>query len=291
MSPRRSRTVMSPRLYRIRLRFCRELAALVTPTRRTPSIRARNSCVTWNAFGVRAILGHQQPAGEPGLDHVEARAGRRLRELAQMNEDIAVDLALQRRAASELAAEGRGAHSQRRSRALHDRTHRRHVDAERERNPEHAFVSDQADFERGGIVDRHDQRDEAVGGKIDVAEALPGRVEHVGKRELDTSRTRPASGAGRLSAAHRAGDCLRGRVGSVASIVSAAVDETRLSALGVIGARPDPRSRRRKRGPLTANGASVRRHRCPVCAPAHISAQRDESRRRRKKASETYLTT
>ena len=32
--------------------------------------------------GVRAILGHQQPAGEPRLDHVEARAGRRLRELA-----------------------------------------------------------------------------------------------------------------------------------------------------------------------------------------------------------------
>ncbi len=98
---------------------------------------------------MRAILRHQQPAGQPRLDHVEARAGRRLRELAQMNERIAVDLALQRLAAPEFAAEERGVHSQRRSRAAHDGTHGRHVDAERQRNPEHAFVADQADFERG----------------------------------------------------------------------------------------------------------------------------------------------
>jgi hypothetical protein len=30
---------------------------------------------------VRAILGHEQPAGEAGFNHVEAGAGRRLREL------------------------------------------------------------------------------------------------------------------------------------------------------------------------------------------------------------------
>src|SRR6202158_2816936 len=54
---------------------------------------------------VRAILGHQQPAGKPLLDHMKARAGRFLGELAQMDEDIAVNLALQRPAASEFATE------------------------------------------------------------------------------------------------------------------------------------------------------------------------------------------
>ena len=60
---------------------------------------------------MRAILGHQQPAGKPCLDHVESRTARGLRELAQMDEHIAVDLALQRRAAPEFAAEGCSAHS------------------------------------------------------------------------------------------------------------------------------------------------------------------------------------
>ena len=60
---------------------------------------------------VRAILGHQQPPGKPRLDHVEARTGCRLRELAQMDEDIAVNVALQRLAVSEFVAEGGGVHS------------------------------------------------------------------------------------------------------------------------------------------------------------------------------------
>ena len=42
---------------------------------------------------VRAILGHQQPAGEPRLDDVEPRTGRRLRQLAQDDADIPVHLA------------------------------------------------------------------------------------------------------------------------------------------------------------------------------------------------------
>src|SRR5206468_9498683 len=61
----------------------------------------------------------------------------------------------------------------------------RHVYAEHEWNPEHAFVSDQADFEGGRSVDRHDQRDEAPDGEIDMAEALPRLVKHLGKGELD----------------------------------------------------------------------------------------------------------
>ena len=43
--------------------------------------------------------------------------------------DVPVDPALQGLAASEFAAEGRGIHTQRGSRALHHGTHRRHVNA------------------------------------------------------------------------------------------------------------------------------------------------------------------
>ncbi len=38
-----------------------------------------------------AILGHQQPLGEPRLDDVEARARRRLGELSQTDDDVASD--------------------------------------------------------------------------------------------------------------------------------------------------------------------------------------------------------
>src|SRR5437016_5877994 len=60
---------------------------------------------------VRTILGHQQPAGKPRLNHVKSRTARGLRELAQMDEHIAVNLASQRRAAPQFAAEGCSAHS------------------------------------------------------------------------------------------------------------------------------------------------------------------------------------
>ena len=40
---------MLPRLYSISLRRCRALAASVTPTRRTPSMCERNSCVMRNS--------------------------------------------------------------------------------------------------------------------------------------------------------------------------------------------------------------------------------------------------
>jgi len=133
---------------------------------------------------VCAILRHQQPARKPCLDHMEARTARGLRKLAQMDVDVAVDPVLQRRAAPQFAAEGQCAHPQRRSRALHNRLHRGRVYTEDERDPEDAFVSDQADFKGRSIVDRHDQRNEAAYGKIDVAKALGRRVKRLCKRQL-----------------------------------------------------------------------------------------------------------
>ena len=88
---------------------------------------------------------------------MEARAGRCPGELSQPDEDIAIDFALQRRTASKFTAKERGTHSQCSSRTLYDCVHRRYVYSERDRNPEHSFVSNQAHFEGRTIIDRHDQ--------------------------------------------------------------------------------------------------------------------------------------
>src|SRR4029079_16931409 len=42
----------------------------------------------------------------------------------------------------------------------------------------------QAHFEGRRVVDWHDQREEAAGREVNVARSLPGRVEHIGEREL-----------------------------------------------------------------------------------------------------------
>src|SRR5208282_215255 len=134
---------------------------------------------------VRAILGHQQPAGKPRLDHVEASTSGSLRELAYLDKDISVGFALQRLTASEFAAERWRVHAQRKSGALYHCSHRRLVHAEHKWNPEHAFVSDKTDFEGRRLVDGHDQRDETRDRKVDVAKALPRRVQHIGEHKLD----------------------------------------------------------------------------------------------------------
>src|SRR5438045_9779860 len=52
---------------------------------------------------VHPVLRHQKPSGKARLDHMVAGAGRRLRELAEQDEDVAIKPALQRRAAAQLA--------------------------------------------------------------------------------------------------------------------------------------------------------------------------------------------
>ena len=138
---------------------------------------------------VSAILKHQQPARQSRLDHVEARAGGRLLELAQMDEDITVDFAPQRPALFELTAEELAVQSQRGPGAPHRCAHRRSVHPERKRNPEHAFAADERDFERGGIVHPHAERDEAADGEVDVGEALHRNMENLAEGKLDLFTT------------------------------------------------------------------------------------------------------
>ena len=156
--------------------------------------------------GVRAILRHQQPACETRLDNVKARARGSLRELAQLDENVLVDLALQGRAAFEFAAECGGIHLQCGPFPLHHGAYRRDIHAERERNPQHSFVSNQSNFESRRIVDRHDQRNEASGGEEDTVSG--SRRVRRAPRQTPASpfRTRQASAAARLEAATRAND-------------------------------------------------------------------------------------
>src|SRR3954454_3867760 len=48
-----------------------------------------------NGVGVRAVLGHQEPASETRLDHMEPRTGRRLCELAHQHIKIAMQTAVE----------------------------------------------------------------------------------------------------------------------------------------------------------------------------------------------------
>src|SRR5579864_2024348 len=76
-------------------------------------------------------------------------------------------------------------HSPGHTRPLYQRVQWCSVYAEHQRDSQHAFVADEADFETGVAVDRSDQRDEAICGKEDMTNALAGFAEHVLKAKLN----------------------------------------------------------------------------------------------------------
>ena len=68
-------------------------------------------------------------------------------------------------------------------RNLHNGVDSGDAHAQDERHPGHAFVADHADFERSSLVDRREQRNQAVDGKVDVTDRLP-RLQNL--REMRT---------------------------------------------------------------------------------------------------------
>src|SRR5277367_6606261 len=87
-------------------------------------------------IGVRPIAGHQQPPRQPRLHHMEARAHRSQRHLAQGYIQIAVQLTTQLRAAFQFAAKWRRLDSQRAAGPLHQRPLWRYIYAEYQRGPQ-----------------------------------------------------------------------------------------------------------------------------------------------------------
>lgn len=69
--------------------------------------------------------------------------------------------------------------------SLHHGVQRRHIHPEDKRDPEHAFIADQAHLQTGAAIDRRDQGNETLRGKINVASALAGFGQDLGKHQLD----------------------------------------------------------------------------------------------------------
>src|SRR6186997_1386431 len=97
---------------------------------------------------VGAVVRHQQPARQPGLDFMEARAPDRSRLLRQEYEQVVIDCAAQRMTTTQYEAELPGGHPQCRTSALHDPPQAGTIDPQRQCRAEHAFISNQPNFER-----------------------------------------------------------------------------------------------------------------------------------------------
>ena len=136
-------------------------------------------------IGVRAIAGHQQPAGQPRLHQMKVRAYGGQRHLTRYHVEIAVQLPSKRRAALQLPAKRRCHDPPRRTPSLHDRPLRRDIDPEEQRRPQHAFIADESHLEGGGLIEVRDQRDEGPRGKEHVSYAVLRLAEYFGKFKLD----------------------------------------------------------------------------------------------------------
>jgi hypothetical protein len=116
---------------------------------------------------------------------MEAGASGRLRQLGQRYIEVTVQTPLKRWAAFELTGKCGCLHSPSRARTLDQGVLRCGVNAQHQRDPQHAFIAHNADFETGVTVDRSDQGDEAVRGEEDVADAIARVVKHLGNEEIN----------------------------------------------------------------------------------------------------------
>ena len=117
---------------------------------------------------------HQKPAGEARLHHVIAGAGCGLCDLAKRHIEVAFQHPLQPRALCEFAVKRGDFHAQRSAIALHHCPQRRQIHTEYERDPQHAFVTDQTHFQSGMAVNRGYQGDKAFRGKVNVTNGVAG---------------------------------------------------------------------------------------------------------------------
>ena len=85
----------------------------------------------------------------------------------------------------ELAGKCRHFHSPSRACALHQGVQWCRIDAQHQRDPQHAFVADESHLEAGVTINRSDQGDEAVRGKEDVTNVLAGLAKYIGKAKLN----------------------------------------------------------------------------------------------------------
>lgn len=72
---------------------------------------------------------------------------------------------------------------------MHQGVQRRNIHDEVDGDPEHAFIADQPHLQPGGADDRRSQGNEAFRGKANVANALAGVRQNLGKYQFDLLAT------------------------------------------------------------------------------------------------------
>ena len=135
--------------------------------------------------GMRPIPSHQQPAGKPRLNDMEAGAHGRLRQLGHHHVNVALQASVQRAAMLELTTKWLGVHPPGRAGALDQGAGLRNIHAEHQRGAQHALVADEADLHAVVATGRSNQGDETARREEDMANALARLLEHVGQGELD----------------------------------------------------------------------------------------------------------
>lgn len=79
----------------------------------------------------------------------------------------------------ELDTKARRVHAQRIAATLYDGTDSGDAPVQDEGHPGHALVADHADLERPAFVDRREQGNKAVDGKVDMPDRFSGLVEYL----------------------------------------------------------------------------------------------------------------
>src|SRR3954451_9061677 len=93
----------------------------------------------------------------------------------------------------EFSAEHRSGHSPCMPRALHQGVQNRYIRLEREGTAQHSFIADHSHLESRVAIDGRDQRDRALGRKVNMLNALTGPAENLGKYQIDRLAAREQS--------------------------------------------------------------------------------------------------
>src|SRR5690349_16217501 len=116
---------------------------------------------------------------------MKSRARSRLHELCEEHIQIALERGSYRRVCLDRSEDMCGIDAPCLARALDPCTKRRHLDPEQQRRAEHAFVTDEGNFELGARGAGSHQRNEAVDRKVDVAHAIARLMERRRKLQVD----------------------------------------------------------------------------------------------------------
>jgi len=144
-------------------------------------------------IGRQAAEGQQQPAAQLLIHRVMAIAHRGLGHLRDQGLRIAQKQELQLAVAMELILEMLSDQTVGVAGALHDRPARGDFTAHEQRDADEAFVADDRDFRRRAVCQHIQQRNDAVGRKINMAQDIAGLVQNLAERHRDEPQVRVES--------------------------------------------------------------------------------------------------